>query len=324
MQALIGAAMMGGGDDEDDEWAKIPEFVKERNLIIPISGKDYVTIPLPLGFHVIPNAGRLAMETLMGRKSVGDATGAMLWSAVESFNPIGTSSFMQTLTPTAFDPAMALAENKDWTGSSIYRENMSQLDPEPGHRLAKASASAFGHGVSRAVNWMTGGNEYRPGMVSWTPDQIDYVIGQITGGVGREMLKATQVVSAPITGDELPAHKVPLLGRFYGNTRGVLANTDQFYNNIRDINIAENELKGRMKDGDYDGASSVRESDPLAGLVGYANATENMVRKLKQQRRDIQKRADDGWRDEVKSVDERIAELMTGLNRQVREAKDKK
>ena len=53
-----------------------------------------------------------------------------------------------------------------------------------------------------------------------TPDQIDYVIGQLTGGIGREVGKLAQTVVSPLTGDELPAHKIPLLGRLYGNTRG--------------------------------------------------------------------------------------------------------
>ena len=33
--AMAGIAAMGGGDGEDDEWSKIPEFIKERSLIIP-------------------------------------------------------------------------------------------------------------------------------------------------------------------------------------------------------------------------------------------------------------------------------------------------
>ncbi|NBQ80398.1 MAG: hypothetical protein EBT99_17660, partial [Betaproteobacteria bacterium] len=37
VNAMLAMAVMGGGDDSDDAWAKIPEFVKEKNLIIPIS-----------------------------------------------------------------------------------------------------------------------------------------------------------------------------------------------------------------------------------------------------------------------------------------------
>ena len=60
VNALIGMAVMGGDDDGDDHWDKIPEFVKERSLIVPLGREDYLSIPLPLGFHFLPNVGRLA------------------------------------------------------------------------------------------------------------------------------------------------------------------------------------------------------------------------------------------------------------------------
>ena len=55
--------------------------------------------------------------------------------------------------------------------------------------MAKDSASTVGKGLSKAINAVTGGTEYRPGAWSPTPDQIDFVIGQLTGGIGRELLK---------------------------------------------------------------------------------------------------------------------------------------
>jgi len=63
VNTLIGMAMMGGDDeDEANNWAQIPEFIKERSVIIPLGREDYLTIPMPLGFHVFPNIGRMAVE----------------------------------------------------------------------------------------------------------------------------------------------------------------------------------------------------------------------------------------------------------------------
>jgi len=61
-------AMMGY--DEDD----VPEFVKQRALVLPIPGtnKKYATIPMPLGFNLIPNIGRLAAETMLGYYTHGN------------------------------------------------------------------------------------------------------------------------------------------------------------------------------------------------------------------------------------------------------------
>lgn len=60
-----------------------------------------------------------------------------------------------------------------------------------------------------------------PGVASPTADQIDYLLGQLTGGVGREETgKAQQSVKALYTGEDLAPHKIPLVGRFYGNSEG--------------------------------------------------------------------------------------------------------
>jgi hypothetical protein len=131
----------------------------------------------------------------------------------------------------------ALMQNKDWTGKPIYLENFNTLNPEPGFKRTKDSASTpWAKGFAEAINAVTGGTKYVPGGWSPTPDQIDYVIGQLTGGVGRELLKANQAVSAQFTGDELPAYKIPLVGRLYGNTDGPAAESGQFYENVKALN----------------------------------------------------------------------------------------
>ena len=81
--------------------------------------------------------------------------------------------------------------------------------------------------IAQAINWVSGGTAYQPW--SPTPDQIDYVIGQLISGVGREIGKLAQTISASFTGDELTAHKIPLLWRLYGGMQGVSAESELFF-----------------------------------------------------------------------------------------------
>ncbi len=325
VNAMIGMAMMGGGGGDDENgWAKIPEFVRERSLVIPLGREDFVAIPLPLGFNVLPNMGRKAVEAMFGlsKKSAGAQLGEMLGMAINAFNPFGAPSELSgaqlalMLSPTVTDPGISLLANKDWTGKPIYRENTNTADPVPGHLRTKDTASTPSKAASLWLNKMSGGTDYRPGAISWTPDQIDYVIGQLTGGVGRELMKVNQMAAAPFTGDELPAHKIPLLGRLYGNVRGPSAESGDYHENVRELNELENELKGRARDGgDVEG---LRAKEPLVGLIGRGAAAERQVQQLRKQRNAAMK-AEDAAR--VKEINEQIGAVMKELNGEVAKAR---
>jgi hypothetical protein len=173
--------------------------------------------------------------------------------------------------------------------------------------------------IAWGVNWASGGSDFRPGLISWTPDQIDYVIGQLTGGVGRELIKLNQTITAPFTGDELPAYKIPLAGRIYGNTRGPSAQSERFYENLRDLNMLENELKGRVRSGEP--VEQFLEEEPLAALIQAGKGAERQLRSLREMRSNVIRAGLSGHQQQVREINERIGAVMGDLNRGVRAAK---
>lgn len=308
-QAVLLAAA-GFGDDEPKD------FIKERSLIVPIGNKKYVTIPMPLGFNVIPNLARVATEwALSGGKRTGERVTSILSSFAETFNPVGNAGFsVQTIAPTAIDPLIALGENKDWTGRNIALPNFNPLKPTPGHSRMKDTASIVGIGLSRALNLLTGGNEYTPGLLSLTPDQIDYLIGQALGGVGRESLKAMQTVGSAFTGEELPTYKIPLVSRFYGDSADSSATSTAFYRNIKRLNMHAAEVEGlRENRGDV---RQYMTNNPEARLIGRAAATYRRVQKLQKVRRDLLRKG--GEKARVEHVEARIKATMDSLNKVIR------
>jgi len=325
INTLVGMALMGsGGGEDDDEWSKIPDFIKERSLIIPLSRTDYVSIPMPLGFKVFPNIGRIAMETAFGgpTRTAGKAVGDLLSALVDAFNPLGGAQNLgQLVAPTVIDPVVALMQNRDWTGKPIYRENNNPLDPQPGTKMVRDSASTPGRMLAEAINHITGGTQYRPGAWSPTPDQIDYVFGQLTGGLGRELLKANQAVAAQFTGDELPAYKIPLVGRLYGNTSGPGAQSEQFYANVKALNEVQNEIKGRSINGEN--VDEYRKTEPLSSIAGMGDVYSRQISKIRNVRRHVVQAAEPGYQERVKDLDKQIGELMGNMNREVAKAQRK-
>jgi hypothetical protein len=308
MQALLLAA---AGFDEEEP----PEFVRERNIVIPTGGDSYIMFPMPLGYHVIPGFSRIVTEwALSGFKDTPDRVASLTGMFLEAFNPIGNAGWsVQSIAPTFADPLVALAENKDWTGKPIARKDFSSLDPTPGYTRAKDTASWISTQISKFLNYASGGTKYQPGVISPTPDQIDFLIGQATGGIGREILKAEQTVTKTATGEELPPYKIPVVGRFYGETKSSAAESARFYKNMEQLNKLENEIKGRRENreplGDF------LKENPEARLAGRAREIYNDVKKLRERREKLVER--DAPRESVKAVETQITNKMRMLNEQV-------
>jgi len=312
-QAMLLAA---AGFDEEEP----PEFIKERNIVIPVGGGKYVTIPMPLGYNVIPNTSRVMTEWAMSgfkdtSKRVAQITGALL----EMFNPIGNAGWSwQTFSPTLTDPAVALFENRDWTGKPIAKEDFSNLDPTPGYTRARETASWFSKNLSEFLNLASGGTEFKKGLFSPTPDQIDYLIGQLTGGVGREVLKAEQTVTSAVTGEELPTYKIPLIGRFVGDTTGQAAVGNKFYGNLIELNSHQREIEGRRKAGQE--VQSYIRDNPESRLYKMADRIQRNVSQLRKRRADMLERG--ATKEQVQAIENQITVQMQRLNEAVDRLKE--
>jgi len=154
--------------------------------------------------------------------------------------------------PTAAKPLVsAFVTNKDWMGKNIAIEQMDPLSQEPGYRRAKATASNFGIMVAKGINSTLGGTEYTASPIfSPTPDQIDYLVAQITGGPGREVKKVDELIQRSKTGEEIPANRIPFVSLYYGEVGGQAGEYEKFYNNIKLLNKHKAEIEGRRKRAD--------------------------------------------------------------------------
>lgn len=314
------ALSLAGFDDDEP-----PEFLKQKNLIFPAPGteKGYLMIPMPLGFNLLPNIGRLAAESMVaiakGRARDVFTKGHNLFEAmVQTLSPTGGGGDLAAeMSPTVADPIISLGANKDWTGKEIYKEDRSSLNPEPGHARAKDTATVWAMAIAKAINWATGGTNYTPGVLSPSPDAIDYLIQQATGGVGREVSKAAQVAQSAATGEELPFYKVPLLGRFGGSASGSAGIRDKFYDNIRAVNIAAEEIKGRALH--HEEISSALASHPEARFEKVAIQIERQIGELRKAKQLAIERG--APREAIRLRDEQMKNLMMRFNAAVNEAR---
>ena len=316
--AIQAIALAASGFEEDEP----PEFIKERNLIIPLPGGKYAMIPMPLGLHFFPNIGRKTTEFVLGGgKDPGKHTAELFGTAMDAFNPVGSTGLsMQTLLPTVVDPLAALEANKDAFGRPIYKADRA-TNPTPGYTRSRESASEISKLLSEFLNYASGGTEFKKGAISPTADALDYLVGQFTGGAGREVMKVEQAVKSAVTGEELPSYRVPLAGRFIGDVESKAADSQRFYDNVTKMANHENEIKGRRKPG-YSGPSIAEymSENPEARLWQQANTAENQISQINKQKKEWQSR---GFTPEkIKTLDDRKQAIMKRLNTQIKDLQE--
>jgi GNAT superfamily N-acetyltransferase len=314
----IALAMAGYDDDEP------PQFLKDKNLIIPVFGGDYLIIPMPMGFNIFPGIGRLTTEYILGQagfitgaKSLGDKALDVTSLVLDSFNPLGSGSLLQLVAPTAFDPLAAITSNRDAFGRPISKQDR-ETSPTPGFQRSREGASWFSKNLAELLNYVSSpeGTKYTKGAISPTADQIDYLIGQYTGGVGRELMKTGEYAKATVKGEteDLPSYRVPIAGKLYGETTTPAAISTKFYLNVTELAKHENELKQRMKN--KDDTREYRAEHPEVRFIARANNIENQITALNKQKKALQeKNAPDA---QIKKIDDQKTALMKGLNDQIR------
>lgn len=318
IQALL-LSMAGFDDDE------IHEFVKARAFIIPMPGKQYIAIPLQFGLNALPNTGRVVTELLMsGGKNWGEKSFNALGELAGSFNPLGGGNIftgagaLKTIFPTVIDPIVDLATNTDFTSKTIGKERM-PWDTRPGFTMGRESTkrSFTGQayiGISKAINTLTGGNDFAQGLASPSPEEVRYVFTTVGGGVFRELEKALNASVLTLQGETLKAREVPFGSRFAGEVDDEDLQRSRYFKNTSQIDKLEAQLKGLSKEGRADEVRKLIDDNPLVRLYELNDEVRSNVTKLNKL---AAENIND--KDALKRVDAARTTYMRVLNDKVRE-----
>jgi hypothetical protein len=303
MQDMINSLMSPEDDDGEKIYDKIPDYKLETNIILmdPFGTTDngYFAIPLPYGFNAFFNMGRTMSRTLRGKYKTSEAATSMLSTFVDAFNPIGgTESFLNFISPTVLDPVVALSINQDFTGRRIYPEPFPGSVPKADSQTYWSTTSPIFKNVADYMNWATGGTEYVPGMLDFSPDVMEYMYDYALGGVGafgrRVFDTATSTLPQALSGDlaELEINNIPVLRKLYGNV-STRVTFEDYFDKVNHVLARGEELKSAIKEGDPARIKSVRArfGDEIAiypvvkSLANRRNKLAGELRKLRENTR---------------------------------------
>ena len=322
MLGVIQSLMLAAAGFDDDE---PPEFVKARAFIIPMGDKKYIAIPLQFGLNALPNTGRVITDLLLtGGKDAGKKTFNAIGEIMGSFNPMGGGNIftahglLTTVAPTVADPAIDIGMNTNFSGSKIGRDR-ADWDTRPGFKLARESTqrSLTGQayiGISKAINAASGGNEFKKGLASPTPEQVQYVFTTASGGLYRELEKTLNIAGLKADGFEIKPRMIPLGGRFAGEADDQDTQRSRYYRNSERLAALEAELKGFEKDDNEAAVKRIESerSDEVDLLGDYKHIRQAITK--------LNKLAADNINDVemLKELDAERLELMRELNDSVR------
>lgn len=295
---FIGVAnRMSAGEDEDDEnwYDKVPDYVKERNIVIMKSmfGGDqdgtYWKIPLPYGYNVFYVIGNAIEAVTGGGKSVSESAADVALAGLGSFSPIGfqdsesgANMVLKNMAPTIIKPIVEVALNENFMGSSIYTENLPFGTPRPESALGRNSTPEAYRALSKWLNEVTGGTEYRPGGIDINPDVmqhfLDYFGGSAYAFFGSKVPDAVHRAAAGVVAEE---NRVPFLSRVSGRVLPY-ADNEKFYQRRDSINQLYDEYRAIPA-----GERSGFEEAELLKLRPMLRSTERRLSSLRKRRNEI-------------------------------------
>lgn len=165
---------------------------------------------------------------------------------------------------------------------------------------------------------------YTPGLVSPTPDQLDYVFGTITGGLGRELNKVYQSAELIVKGKDVSEYKKPVLVQFYGDFEGDDNVAGRYWNVVREVNEKRNELAGRQKDGGD--ATGYLAAHPELRLTKAIEKTQSSFGKLNKTKDQIELNPNLREADrtaQMDAIDKQITKMMQSVVTMAKEVKKK-
>lgn len=287
----------GAGQDEDSvNWYdKVPDYVKEHNLVIMKSlfgGKagEYWSIPLPYGYNMFYLLGSTAEGVTRGNLTASKAAGNIVGGMLGAFNPLGSEdskTLMGTLfknaAPTILRPVADLWANENFMGTQIYQENFPGGTPKPESTLGRRSTPEAYKAFANWLNTSTGGSQYRSGELDINPDKMKYWIDYVSGGMRRFAGKTIDAAAKTYNGIDIPPQQIPFLGKISGK---IMPYADQqaMYDHIDELRQYNAELKS------LSGADRAAFRNKYSGQLsmnGITHQSQLQLKNLRKQRDEV-------------------------------------
>ena len=266
LQTMLPA--LTGGDDDDRYW-NLPDHLRRNNICFFV-GDVLVKIPLPQEARAIFGIGELGMSYMSGKEDK-DAwmvayTIAGQLSQIMPLDLMDDSGPIHALMPSLLKPAFEAYSNHSWMGRPIWKDT-DYNKAMPDWTKAYKSTGGVYVWLAKELNALSGGDDYKPGLINLNPARWEYLFKGYLGGL---YTAADQIIKSSETafGDrEFSMRDVPILS-------GFLDGTDE-RNDMRNVNNTYYHFKEEAKEVLRLGKSYERDAEQ--GKGDYAKKLDELV-----------------------------------------------
>lgn len=275
------ASLLAAGDDEDDdEYEKISEYDRSRNLIIRT--KDgFVKLPIPYGYGFFANLGR-GLADAQRTGEVGKLPWHLATSFIEEYTPFGAMvagkqpDWQQVMTfmgPTAWQIGAVPAYNRTSFGTPLYPTQAFKTEEFARDRMWRGTKGTWADELAGALE--TAGMDV-------SPETLKHLWRTATGGAGTfvtGLLDAGQLKARGA--DDLDAREVPLLRKFL-SVPGVQEARARYYEAVEESKIAKETFARFKKQGRFEEMETYQgENEALISMAAIAEKTSKRIKKAR-------------------------------------------
>lgn len=275
--AYLASLLAAGDDEEDDEYEKISEYDRSRNLIIRTQD-GFVKLPIPYGYGFFANLGR-GLADAQRTGEVGKLPWHLATSFIEEFTPFGAMvagkqpDWQQAMTfmgPTAWQIGAVPAYNRTSFGTPLYPEQAFKTEEFARDQMWRGTKGTWADELAGALE--------QAGM-DVSPETLKHLWRTGTGGAGTfatGILDAAQLKARGA--DDLDAREVPLLRKFLA-VPGVQEARARYYEAVEEAKIAKETFARFKKQGRFEEMETYQGKNEA--MISMAKVAETTAKRIK-------------------------------------------
>ena len=333
-----------GEDEETQEqhWDRLSNWEKKHNLNIfltPGGDGSRVAIPLPYGWNMLFGMGSNLADLSASALGISDKRyGAVEMGAetmttlIDTFHPMSGGHGVGRFIPHAFRPFMyELPMNVNFAGNPIKPE------PAPWETYNKPDSERFWGSVNpisrdfaRKTNTMLGGNKFEKndfmgGIMDFSPESIDHLVGYYTGTMGRQLYNLMGVGYSKAVGEKSnldTTRSLPVVSRLYKSETRDISTIQRFYDLQKVVNAKEKYIEDLEESNALGESKQVRkENSKYLRLSPLLSSHKSRISKIQ---RDIKKRVKAGVnKSKIQLLEDRLQnEKIRGMSSILKKARE--